>query len=138
MFRVSTTDETLQVWNNIFVYDNSIEFKALRIRQEVASPHKTGGIVNLGVNWINQDGMDGDPYHAVPGELNGLPHLIRGTTRPIDANLVPIAGSKVIGAGEAGPDAARTHPVLFQLDQSFKPVARSAAGAGADLGAVQH
>lgn len=138
VFRVSTTKETLQVWNNIFLYDKGIEYKALRAPQDMESPNKTGGIVSLGVNWIDQHAVDSDPYHPVQGELNGLPRLIRGLSSPVDADLVPIARSPVIGAGEAGPEAARSHPVLWQLDKSFKPVARSASGAGADLGAVQH
>ena len=138
VFRVSTTDETVRVWNNIFLYDKGYQYKALRAPQDVVTRDKTGGNVSLGVNWIDEDGRDTDPDHGVGGPLNGLSHLIRGASRPVNADLVPIPGSAVIGAGEAGPDAARTHPVLWQLDKSFKPVARSASGAGADLGAVQH
>jgi hypothetical protein len=139
MFRLSTTDETAQVWNNVFVYDGVIQYPSMRTSQEVAAPYVTGGIVNLGVNWIDQRWGDSDPYHPVPGELNGTSNFIEGTPTPVDlATLIPFSGGEAVDTAQAQLPDVDAYPVDYQLDATtLQPQTRSVNGAAMDIGAVE-
>jgi hypothetical protein len=139
MFRISTTDETAQVWNNVFVYNGSIQYPSMRTSQEVAAPYVTGGIVNLGVNWIDQRWGDSDPYHPVPGELNGTANFIEGTPTPVDlATLIPFNGGEAVDTAQAQLPDVDAYPVDYQLDATtLQPQPRDVNGAAMDLGAVE-
>ncbi|WNG41704.1 hypothetical protein F0U60_54545 [Archangium minus] len=138
LFQLSTTEEKAEVWNNIFVFDAAIQYPRMREKQDNAEGIPSGGIVNLGLNWIDAKWSDAGPWHTVGGELNGEENLITGTTPPIDMKtLVPLAGSAVLDVAQSGPAAASGHPVQYQLDAAYKPKARVAVGARMDLGALE-
>ncbi len=139
LFKLSTTDEHAQVWNNVFVFDPSIRSAAMRISQDVDSESVAGGILELGVNWITSGWGDGDRDHTVGGRLEGRDNMLTGAKPPIDTTtLMPLPGSRIIGAAQAGPAAASTYPVRYQLGRALQPVARGDAGQGGDLGALGH
>jgi hypothetical protein len=137
LFRVSTTQETAQVWNNVFAFAPTIQYPALRITQDVAAGYTAGGIVNLGVNWINAGWGDGDPWHPVPGQLNGGAHLITGATLPIDIlSLAPLANGQAMDNAQPLPAQVAEYPVDYQLDTlTDSPVERTTQ---ANLGAVEN
>ncbi len=138
LFQIDTTEETAEIWNNVFVFDSSVQFPSMRAQRQIDPPWTAGGIVNLGRNWINSTWADSDPYHPVSGQLNGTANLLVGDTPPIDlVGFTPLAGSAVIDAGQAGPSAASAYFVTYQLNSSFTPVPRSIGGASIDLGAVE-
>jgi hypothetical protein len=140
LFQLSTTQESAQVWNNIFYCDASVAvgYCNMRATSEVGSAWTPGGVVNLDVNWINTSWSDSDPYHAVPGTLSGQAKLITGTTAPISlTTLIPVAGSAVIDKGIAGPSAASAYSVNAQLSGTFLPATRPVNGAAIDLGAIE-
>lgn len=140
LFQIATTEETAEVWNNIFYFDASVDagYRNLRATSEIGASWTAGGIVNLGRNWINDDWSDSDPYHSVPGELNGSARLLTGNTAPIDlTTLVPLAQSAVVDAGENGPAAVSAYPVSAQLNSSYAPTSRSVKGSAIDLGALE-
>ena len=140
LFQLSTTQESAQIWNNIFYCDASVAvgYCNMRATSEVASAWTPGGVVNLDVNWINTSWSDSDPYHTVPGTLSGQAKLITGTTAPISlTTLIPVAGSAVIDRGIAGPSAASAYSVNAQLSGAFLPATRSVNGAAIDLGAIE-
>jgi hypothetical protein len=138
MFQLSTTDEHAEVWNNIFLYSDTNQFDCMRASQDVASGYTTGGILNLGRNWINDGWMDADPYHPTPGQLNGSNNMITGNTSPLDNNLVPLANSAVLDNAQSGPSAASSYVVNYQLTPvTFIAAPRIVVGAGMDLGAIE-
>lgn len=138
LFQVSTTEERVEAFNNIISFDPANPYPRLRMGSEVGSGWTSGGIVNLGVNWVSAGWMDSDPWHPVNGALNGTAQLLSGPTLPVDpATLVPLAGSAVVDVAAALPAAAEQHPVLFQLDAAFKAVPRAPRGGRGDLGAVE-
>ena len=139
LFRMSTTEESGQVWNNVFVYDGATQYPCVRTSQEVAPPYVTGGIVNLGVNWIDDRWGDSDPYHDVPGELNGTTNFVVGSPWPVDpATLIPLAGGAAVDTSQPQlPDVANL-PVDHELTtDTFLPAVRPVNGAGMDLGAIE-
>lgn len=139
LFRMSTTDEQGEVWNNVFVYDGGTQYPCVRTSQEVAEPYVTGGIVNLGVNWIDQRWGDSDPYHPVPGELNGTLNFVEGTPTPVDLQtLIPLAGGEAVDLAQAALPEVVNLPVTYQLNTaSLSPEPRPINGAGMDLGAIE-
>lgn len=140
IFQLSTTDEKAEVWNNVIYFNDSVQIgnRSLRASQDTSAGYTSGGIVNLGVNWISNGWLDSDIYHPVSGQLNGTANLITGTTAPFDRSTgVPLAGSALVDAGVTGPGAAAAYTVDYQLDSSFKPVARTVNGSRTDLGAVE-
>ncbi len=140
LFRMSTTLETGQFWNNVFVYSQATQYPCVRISQEVAPPYVTGGIVNLGVNWIDERWGDGDPWHPVPGELNGTNNfVVVDSPTPIDmTSLIPVAGGPAVDSGQPPlPDVASL-PVTYEIDaQTLVPRPRPINGAAIDLGAIE-
>ena len=140
IFQLSTTEETAEVWNNVIYFNDSVQIgnRSLRASQDTSAGYTSGGIVNLGVNWISNGWLDSDIYHPVSGQLNGTANLITGTTAPFDRSTgVPLAGSALVDAGVTGPGAAAAYTVDYQLNSSFKPVARIVNGSRTDLGAVE-
>ena len=138
LFHLATTEEKAEVWNNIFVFAPTIAYPSMRANTDIGASWTAGGIVNLGRNWANSNVADSDPWHMVPGQLNGLANLVKGTNAPIDlTSLVPLAGSAVVDAGQAQLAVASTYPVNYQLDSTFKPKARSVVGSGIDIGAIE-
>ena len=147
LFQLSTTLERAEVWNNVFVFDSTVTYAAMRSNQEVNSAYWTGGgIVNLGRNWINSRWADSDPWHPVTGQLLGQANLITGATAPINTTtLAPLASSAVLNVGVINSLLSSTisaaiaaHPVTYQLNSSFLPVARTVNGTGSDLGAIEY
>jgi parallel beta-helix repeat protein len=147
LFQLSTTLERAEVWNNVFTFDSTVTYAAMRSNQEVNSAYWTGGgIVNLGRNWINSRWADSDPWHPVSGQLLGQSNLITGTTAPINSTtLAPLASSAILNVGLALTSLSSTisaavtaHPVTYQLNSSFLPVARTVKGIAPDLGAIEY
>lgn len=144
LFQLSTTLERAEVWNNVFVFDAAITYPSMRATQDVNTAYWTpGGVVNLGRNWISANWDDSDPYHPVPGQLLGRTNMLSGAAAPVDTTtLVPTAGGAATDTAQTPPGPAiaavlASHPVLYQLNAQFQPVARSVSGAAADLGAVE-
>jgi hypothetical protein len=138
LFQLSTTEERAEVWNNVFYFAPSVTYPSLRTSQEVSAGLTSGGIVNLGINWVNTATADSDPYHPVAGQLIGLANQIRGTAAPIDVTtLLPLAGSPVLNVAQPQLSAVSAHPVNFQLDTAQRPVGRTVVGTGMDLGAME-
>ena len=138
LFQLSTTDEHAEIWNNVFVFRDAVSEPSLRAGQEVAAGYTPGGTINLGRNWISAGWKNNDQYHPVPGPVTGGGNMIGGATPPIDlATLAPLAGSAIVDAALAGPAAAATIGVDWQLDAAFLPQARVVHGAAGDLGAVE-
>ncbi|WP_343791419.1 hypothetical protein, partial [Dokdonella soli] len=139
LFRLSTTDETAQVWNNVFTFDPGITYPAMRITQEVAAGYTAGGILNLGVNWITAGWADSDPWHPVPGQLKGSQNMITGTTPPVDlTTLVPVANGPAAGSAQAQLPQVAAYPVNYQIDAVTNIPSPRTNGSSMDLGAVQH
>ncbi|AKJ29881.1 hypothetical protein [Caldimonas brevitalea] len=138
LFQLSTTEETAEVWNNVFMFDPGIKYPRMREKQDNAPGIPSGGILNLGRNWIDARWSDAGPWHTVGGKLNGVANLITGTTPPVDlATMLPKAGSPVLDVGQSAPVAATGFPVGFQLDRVYLPKPRSVNGSGSDLGALE-
>ncbi len=136
LFNVSTTEEKAEVWNNVFYFDPGVQFPSMRQSSDVGGQWVAGGIVNLGRNWINANWDDSDPYHQIPGQLNGRANMLTGTTAPIDVQtLVPAAGSAIIDASQPGPQAAQAWKVEYEQGATGLPVVRTVGGAALDLGA---
>ncbi|MCW7537125.1 right-handed parallel beta-helix repeat-containing protein [Aquabacterium sp. A7-Y] len=137
IFQISTTEETAEVWNNVFLFDAAIPYPRMRDKQDNADGIPSGGIVNLGRNWIDARWTDAGLWHQVGGALNGVANLITGRTPPVDLQtLQPLAGSPVVNAGQESPQAVRNLAVTYQLDARGLPVPRRSVG-GIDLGAAE-
>ncbi len=138
IFQVSTTEEHVEVFNNVFVFAPSVGTKNLRTTSDVGAPWVSGGIVNLGRNWASSGWADSDSGHPVPGQLGGASNMLSGATPPIDlVTFLPVAGSAIVDAAMAGPAAASGYKVDFQLDAKLKATPRTVKGAASDLGAVE-
>jgi hypothetical protein len=138
IFRIDTTDETVEAWNNVFIFDESVMAggRAMRAKRDVGAYWTPGGILNLGRNWVSTGWSDADMYHPVLGQMNGAQNMIVGSTPPVDlVTLHPIAGSAIIDMGQLSPAAASAHPVNFQLRTDFAPEARPVNGSFSDIGA---
>jgi hypothetical protein len=149
MFRISTTEEHVEAWNNVFygpqtqagcdpLRDCTL-FVAFRTMQDVAAGYTSGGIVNLGKNTAVPGCppsivCDGDPYHPVGGALNGVANLLVAPTKPLDANLAPIAGGKADGTAQAQIAAVAAYPLTQQIDPNGTVSARASVS---DIGAIE-
>jgi hypothetical protein len=142
-FQISTLDETVEAWNNIFVTDSteptSLNRVQLRASQDNAPGIDSGGIVNLGRNWVLSPWTDGGIWgKVIGGQLNGTANLIaEPTSVVVFGSLVPKAGTSIIDSAQAQPISAAAHPVQYQLDLSGKPVPRVVVGGGMDIGAIE-
>ncbi len=141
LFQISTTLETVEAWNNVFVFDG-VGDALLRMNQwDVAPGWTAAGTLHLGRNWISQGWHDSDVYNPVGGVVTGAADLIAGPTSPLEATtFTPLAGSAVLDAAVAGPAGAAAHPLERQLILGqgwLRSEARVVAGAAADLGAIE-
>ena len=135
IFRISTTDETVQAWNNVFYFEGTASLREAENDGVGGSWVKDGNLI-LGTNWI-RSGWSAGRTNLV-GIVSGTANLIVGSSAPIDLNsYAPLAGSAVLDSGTPGPNAAAGYPVTSQLDANRLPAARTASGASIDLGAVE-
>lgn len=138
LFQLSTTEEKAEVWNNVFLFDPAIAHPRMRAGQDNDDGIATGGVITFGRNWIDARWIDAGRQLTLGGKLVGVENLIAGTTWPVDADtFVPLAGGKASRNGLAGPAAAQSHPVRYQVDSAGRPSLRLGFGAGADLGAIE-
>ncbi|WP_053013861.1 hypothetical protein [Caldimonas brevitalea] len=138
LFQLSTTEEKAEVWNNVFMFDPAIKYPRMREKQDNAPGIASGGILNLGRNWIDARWSDAGPWHTVGGKLNGAANLITGTTPPVDlATMRPLAGSPVLDNAQAGPAAAQAYVVAYEMQNPTELAKRLVVGSGLDLGAVE-
>ena len=140
LFQLDTTDERAEVFNNIFVFADSVPVgqRSMRASREVGAGWTPGGILNLGRNWISSGWADSDIYHPVKGQLIGAANMLAGSSLPIDlATMTPLASSVVLDAVQAAPGLASAYGVTQQLGANFVPAARTVKGAAMDLGAVE-
>lgn len=138
IFQLSTTEETAEVWNNVFVFDDGTFIKSMRGKSDIGPGWTSGGVVNLGRNWASSGWRDTDPDHPVPGRLNGGANVLSGSGSPVDLNtFVPLPGSAIVDAAVAGPDAAKAYPVDQELDPALVAKPRPTNGAAPDLGAIE-
>lgn len=138
LFQIDTTEETAEIWNNVFVFDATVQYPSMRAKRDVAAAWTPGGIVNLGRNWISDGWADSDPWHPVTGQLNGTANLIVEPAPPIDlTTLAPLAGSSVVDMGQAAPSVVSAYGVSYQLNAGHSPVPRSINGAAIDIGALE-
>jgi len=135
LFRISTTEEMVHAWNNIFWFETPPQVREAE-NPEVARPWTSDGPIRLGRNWLNSRWQEADPSRA--SRIDGVRLQLVGPTAPIDLDtLVPTARSAALDASIFSPDAARSHPVQFQLGADLKPVPRLVKGKAMDLGAVE-
>jgi len=138
LFQLSTSDEKAFVWNNVFLFDDAIPHPRMREKQDNAPGIESGGIVRLDRNWIVSRWSDAGPWHKVGGELRGANRLLTGARAPVDpANLKPLAGSPIVGAGVAAPEGAVSHEVKWQPRPGGGFAPRRSSGAGSTLGAIE-
>ena len=135
IFRISTTDETVEAWNNIFWYEGTATLREAENDGVGASWVKDGNL-NLGTNWIKSGWKASST--TLKGTVTGTANLLVGATAPMDTSTyVPLAGSAVLDVGVAGPAAASAYKATYQLDANKLPVVRTVKGAAIDLGAVE-
>jgi hypothetical protein len=137
LFRISTTEETVEAWNNVFWADGS---NVVTLREaendDVGSSWVKDGNLHLGTNWIKTGWRASTT--TLKGTVTGTSSLLAGAGMPVDAtSYVPLAGAAVVDSGIAGPAAASAHKPLYQLDANRLPVARTVKGTAIDLGAVE-
>jgi hypothetical protein len=137
LFQLSTTQETAEVWNNVFYFPTSVTSIAWRQQSDVAAGYTGGGVLNLGKNWINTGWGDGDIYHPVNSFFNGSANLITGTTAPFDVTTFIPTGSAIVDVGQANVAGAATIPVTYQMSVTGVASARTVKGTAIDLGAVE-
>lgn len=140
LFQLSTTEESAEVWNNVFHFAPTVAYPSLRVSSETNTASWTpGGKLNLGKNWASSNLADSDPWHWIPGSVTGWSNLIRGNSAPFDpASFVPLSGSALLNSAQAILPAAAGYPADMQLDfVSFKIGPRKAFGSGSDMGAVE-
>jgi hypothetical protein len=137
LFRISTTDETVEAWNNVF-YATGIPSLRTAENDDVSSSYTPDGTLHLGRNWIRSNwvpGQNGDAS-ALKGTVTGTVNLITGSAAPFDPTaLLPLPGSSLLSAALAGPSAASAYTVAYQFDLTTSAgVTRASATA---LGARQ-
>lgn len=131
LFRVSTTEESVQAWNNTFWSTGAISVREGE-NDGIGSAWTADGPINLGVNWIKSG------YGGATTRVTGTASLLQGSTAPFDATtLVPLAGSSVLDVGTANLSGASGYPVNYQISSDGMPTARKVNGAAIDLGAIE-
>lgn len=141
LFQISTTLETVEAWDNVFVFAG-VGDAMLRMNQwDIAPGWTAAGTLHLGRNWISDGWHDSDLYNPVGGVVTGTANLIGGPASPLDATtFVPLAGSAVVDAAVAGPAGASAHPLDRQLVLGqgwLQAEPRVVHGGAADLGAIE-
>ncbi len=140
LFQLSTTEESAQVWNNVFFFASTVTYPCLRSSSDVNIKYWTsGGNLTLGKNWSSTTLADSDPWHPVTGTVTGWTNLIKGTTLPVDkSTYIPTSGSPVVDAAQAALSAVAAYPVQYQYDVStFSAKTRPVNGSAADIGGVE-
>lgn len=138
VFQLSTTEERAEVWNNALVFASTVAEKSLRAGQSVQPPWVTGGIVNVGRNWLSTGWQDIDQWHTLTGQLLLAVAPLVGLRSPLVAGgWVPQPGSALVDAGVSAPTGVTAVPILWQLDAVGRTQARVTKGAAPDLGAVE-
>jgi len=133
LFRISTTEETVEAWNNVFHFEGTPRLRTAE-NDGVGGAWISDGILNLGRNWINANWQAQGPYETLRGSANGTANLVTGSAAPIDPNsFAPLDGSVVRNAAVAGPAAADGHRPLYQFNVSADAI--SARPATTALGA---
>ncbi|MEY8878997.1 MAG: hypothetical protein AB9M60_20980 [Leptothrix sp. (in: b-proteobacteria)] len=131
LFRVSTTEETVQAWNNAFWSTGAISVREGE-NDGIGAAWTADGPINLGLNWIKSG------YGGATTRVTGTASLLQGATAPFDATtLVPLAGSALLDVGTANLSGASGHPVTYQISNIGMPTARKVNGAAIDLGAIE-
>lgn len=139
MCQISTTEERAEIFNNVILFDPANPYPRMRSGSDTGASWTSGGIVNLGVNWISQGWMDSDPWHPVGGSLLGTNLVRTGALWPLDAStLAPTTGGALIDQAQALPAVLAAHPVNWQLDAQGLPQWRATQGPAADIGALEH
>jgi hypothetical protein len=137
LFRISTTEETVQAWNNVFNGDAAVVLREAE-NDAIGTSWVRDGTLNLGVNWIRSGWLGSKSGVTLKGSVTGTANLLVGTSAPYDAtSYAPLAGSALVDTGTANLSGASAHPVNRQLDASRLPVVRNINGAAIDLGAVE-
>jgi hypothetical protein len=140
IFQISTTEETVEAWNNVFWFEPSVTQLNLRQAENdsLAKTYTPDGILNLGVNWIRTGWTDTTQWKTLQGQVKGTANLLTGSPLPFDAaTFMPLAGTALIDAGQAAPAGAAAHPLTYQLGSNLLPLARTVKGSKVDLGAVE-
>ncbi len=139
LFQLSTTLETAEVFNNVFVHDPAVTTRSLRMRQEVGKAWSGDGILKLGRNWISPSVVDNaNPWLKLGGQVTGLEQQLSGPRAPIDSQTWrPLPNSALIGASMPLPASAADHPVRYQIDRSAVISARSVTDSTQDLGGLE-
>ncbi len=137
LFRISTTEETVEAWNNVFVANAGALSLRERENDPIGAAWTPDGVLNLGRNWISSGWAQGNA--ALRGSVSGTANLLTGASAPIgSASWAPLAGGNVIvDNAVAAPTAAAGHPVTRHFDANLVPVARPVNGTAADLGAME-
>ena len=137
LFQLSTLDEKAQVWNNVFLFDDTVPHPRMREGQDNAPGIESGGIVTLDRNWITSRWSDAGAGQKVGGQLRGSSRMITAGRAPVDAvSLKPVKDSPIVGAAVAAPAGAVGHDVLWQIGPSGEVSPRKSSGAGGTLGAL--
>lgn len=138
LFQLSTTEESAEVWNNVFAFAPTIPLPRMRAATEVGTAWKTGGTLSLGRNWINRNWRDTIAREPLSAPLRGIENLVTGNTSPVDpSTLIPNKGVPVLDASPNQPTEAAQHPVLYQLDARLRPTLRRNGAFGKTLGAIE-
>ncbi|HET8868926.1 MAG TPA: hypothetical protein VFM48_00640, partial [Aquabacterium sp.] len=138
LFQLATTEEAAEIWNNVFLFRDSVTEPSLRTGQDVASNYVTGGVLNLGVNWINNGWKNNDQYHPLSSPVYGAAHMLSSNALPIDINsLLPVPSGLAVDTGQVPPAQALAYGVTAEMDANFLPRTRSVSGAAIDLGALE-
>jgi hypothetical protein len=130
LFRVSTTEESVEAWNNIFWSSSSISVRETE-NDGIGAAWTPDGPINLSVNWMRSG------YGGAGTRVTGTANLLTGSSSPLDSSRVPLAGATVVNAGVAGPLGASAYPVSSQLSASFVAGTRTITGSVIDLGAIE-
>lgn len=111
IFQISTTLETVQAFNNVIWFDDSVVQRNLRQSEnDILSPSYTSdGNLALGVNWVRSGYTDTTPWKTLKGSVTGWEKLITGDASPIDTvTFKPLANSVLVGKGQANPTEIAT------------------------------
>jgi len=139
LFQLSTTLESAEVFNNVFLHDPGVTTRNLRMRQEVGKAWSGDGLLRLGTNWISPGVVDNaNPWLKLGGQVVGLDRQLGGTGPSVDGKtLRPLPASALIDASTPLPAPAAAHPVLYQIDRSAVISARQVTGRTLDLGSLE-
>jgi hypothetical protein len=140
IFQISTTQETVEAWNNVFWFDSTVT--ELNMRQaendSLAPAYTPDGVLNLGVNWIKTGWTDTTQWKTLKGTVTGVSNLVTGPAAPFDlSTFIPLAGSAIIDSAQATQPSAAAYLPTSQLSPALQAVARTVVGSGMDMGAVE-